>query len=88
MRNEAVSREESDFARILLKSFEECSELNDYVQAARLLIFKEQQNKHRLLPENREPAAPTPASGPKQSQPSLYQEIIAATFSGHACPFV
>jgi hypothetical protein len=48
--NEAVSREESDFARILLKGFEECSELNDYVEAARLLIFKEQQNKHRLPP--------------------------------------
>jgi hypothetical protein len=43
MRNEAVSREESDFGRIFLKSFEECNELSDYVETARLLIFKDQQ---------------------------------------------
>jgi hypothetical protein len=69
MRNEAVSREESDFGRIFLKSFEECNELNDYVETARLLIFKEQQNKQlqRLLHQNWETAAPTPASGPKQA---------------------
>jgi hypothetical protein len=69
MRNEAVSREESDFGRIFLKSFEECNELNDYAETARLLIFKEEQNKQlqRLLHQNGETAAPTPASGPKQS---------------------
>jgi hypothetical protein len=51
MRNEAVNREESDFGRIFLKSFEECNELNEYVEAARLLIFKEQENEQlqRLL---------------------------------------
>jgi septation ring formation regulator EzrA len=69
MRNEAVSREQSDFGRIFLKNFEECNELNDYVEAARLLIFKEQQNKQlqRLLHQKGETAAPTPASGPKQA---------------------
>jgi hypothetical protein len=69
MRNKAVSREESDFGRIFLKSFEECNELNDYVEAARLLIFKEEQNMRlrRLVRQNAETAAPTPGSGPKQA---------------------
>jgi hypothetical protein len=47
MPNEAVSREESNFGRIFLKSFEDCNELNGYVEAARLLTFKEQQNKQQ-----------------------------------------
>jgi hypothetical protein len=69
MRNEAVSREESDFGRIFLKSFEECNELSDYVEAAKLLIFNEQHNKQlqRLLHQNGETAAATPASCLKEA---------------------
>jgi hypothetical protein len=48
MREETVSREEADIREIIRTSFKGCEELNDYVEAARLLVVNEQKKNKQL----------------------------------------